>query len=150
MLASLVMPALIAAAAQAAAPAVSLSSDVRREVTVVADGREKTVFEAPKSVVPGDRLIFTTRYANSGTRRADNVVVLNPLPKGVAWIGDASDGAQVSVDGGRTFGALSALRVTIGGTSRPATPADATHLRWTLAAVQPGAAGQVRYRGTVR
>jgi hypothetical protein len=47
---------------------------------------------------------------------------------------------------------LSALSVrNADGTSRPATPADVTHVRWRIATPIPaGANGELRFRGIVK
>ena len=139
--------ALIAAPAYAAAPAVALSSDVKVERVVGG----QPVLLAAAHVVPGDRLVFRNSYRNGGTTPATRFVVTNPVPAAVAWTGDASAGIEASVDGGRSFGALATLKVKGAGSQpRAAIPADVTHLRWTLASIAPGGAGQLSYRGVVR
>ena len=109
------------------------------------------MLQAPSTVVPGDKLIFRTGYRNGGAAPAVRFVVTNPVPAAVAWTGEGSAGVAVSVDGGRSFGPLAALRVRgAGGQPRAATPADVTHLRWTVATIAPGGTGQLSYRGIVR
>lgn len=144
--------ATVAVAAPAlAAQQVALQSDVQVERAQVVNGRQQLVLQPPKTVVPGDKLVFRTQYKNGGAQAATRFVVTNPVPAAVAWTGDGSAGVEASVDGGRTFGALSALRVKgATGQFRSATPADVTHLRWTVATIAPGAGGQLLYRGVVR
>ena len=128
---------------------VALSGDVK-VVKVIVDGTgtQETLVE-PTSVIPGDRLVFTTRYSNSSKSQVDNFEITNPLPKAVLL---AADGEfAVSVDGGNTFATLSALRVLAAdGTSRPAALSDVTDIRWTIDAIAPGASGQVKYFASVR
>lgn len=137
------------AAAFVAVPAlaqdnVALTSEVH--VVRVVDGKEQ--FDPPASVVPGDRLVFTTRYSNAGNAPVENFVVTNPLPGPVVL---ANDGAfVVSVDGGATFGPLAQQRITEDGVSRPATVTDVTHVRWTVSSIAPGAGGELSYFATVR
>lgn len=130
---------------------VSLDSTVKVERTTTVAGRPQTVLEAPKNVVPGDKLVFATSYKNAGAAPATKFVVTNPVPGAVAWTGDSSNRVTVSVDGGRTFGPLGAAKVR-GAQAQPraAQPAEVTHLRWTLAAIAPGGSGQLLYRGIVR
>lgn len=143
--------ALLAATAPALAEQVALSSDVKVERTQIVAGRQQLVLQAPSSVVPGDRLIFRTAYKNGGAAAATRFVVTNPVPAAVAWTGEGSGGVEASVDNARSFGPLAGLKVKgAGGQLRAATPADVTHLRWTLAAIAPGGAGQLSYRGVVR
>src|SRR5687768_10162669 len=116
------------AAASAAADAVSLTSQVPVErVRQEADGTSRTVREEPGVVVPGDKLVFLLDYRNGGSEPASGFVVTNPIPGAVAFIGGESEGATVSVDGGKSWGALAALKfANADGTSRPATPDDVT------------------------
>jgi hypothetical protein len=73
--------------------------------------------------------------------------ITNPLPRAIAYQASARDDQQVSIDGGRTWGTLSELRIG----ARLATPEDVTHVRWR---VQPGTAaqgrGQIAFSGIVR
>ena len=145
------MTAGIPAGAFAAPGAVVLKGDVKIETTVVEKGVEKTVLATPKVVVPGNKLLFSTSYRNEGAAPVQNFVVTNPVPEGIAV--SASDAASltVSVDGGKTWGKLTALAVKDAkGVTRPAQAADVTHVRWTLATIAPGAAGAVAYHAIVK
>ena len=135
-----------------AADAVSLSSSVlverhKRD----AAGRDVTVLEAPKVVVPGDRLTFVLEYRNGGAAPARDFTVTNPIPKAVSYLG-AERAPIVSVDGGKNWGALATLKVAgADGKLRAATPADVTHIRWTLAQPIPaGGTGKLSFRGIVK
>lgn len=133
--------------------AVSLNSDVLVERTSTdAQGRQQVTLEEPGVVVPGDKLVFVLRYRNNGATPAGDFVVTNPLPTAVAFEGAGDERAQVSVDGGRNWGALSALNVSnADGTSRPAAARDVTHIRWAFAQPIPaGEAGRLMFRGIVR
>lgn len=138
----------VPAAAQAA-PAVSLKSEVKVVRQVTENGATREVMEEPAKVLPGDRLLFTTRYNNSGGQPATDFVVVNPLPAAVKLA--RVDGFDVSVDGGKTFGALAALKVAESdGTTRAAELGDVTHVRWRVASIAPGASGNVSYFAEVR
>lgn len=143
------MPAV--AAAQNESP-VTLSGDVKAvETSVDADGNETTQLVTPDVIVPGDRLIFGTDYANNGAEPVENFVVTNPLPAPVRLAPDAASDLTVSVDGGETWGTLSELAVTEeDGTSRAATHSDVTHVRWTLATIAPGESGRLEYPAIIR
>ena len=139
------------AVAEPAAGPVSLSGDVKVDRTVTENGQPRHVLVQPDKVVPGERLVFTTSYRNSGTRPIQNFVVTNPLPPAVALAETGSGDYLVSVDGGAHWGPLASLTVADGkGGSRPATGADVTHLRWTIPQIAPGASGTVEYHATVR
>ena len=148
----LALIALIAPAA-AAASDVSLTSEVLVERTrTESDGRTVVVREAPGVVTPGDPLVFQLNYRNTGAEPATGFTVTNPIPEAVAYVGTDSAGAVVSVDGGKSWGALETLSVpTEEGETRPATPADVTHIRWSFAeAIAAGAGGSLSFRGTVK
>ena len=131
---------------------VALSGDVMAVETSVDDvGNTSTKLVAPSVIVPGDRLIFGTDYANNGAETANNFVVTNPLPAAVRLAPDADPELTVSVDGGASWGKLSALSITNeDGTTRSAIHADVTHVRWTLVSIAPGTSGRLEYPAIIR
>lgn len=147
------LPASVIAASATAANDVSLSSEMLVERSIrTANGTTRIVLERPDSVPPGAKLFFTLTYSNRGRAPATNFVVTNPIPSGVAFESTSDAQAVVSVDGGKTWGALVALRVRAAdGTWRAARPAEVTHIRWTLMAPIPvGGSGKFNFRGVVR
>lgn len=138
-------------AAFAAPGAVVLKGDVKVETTVVEKGVEKTVLATPKIVVPGYKLVFSTSYRNEGAAPVQNFVVTNPVPEGIAVAAPDASSLTVSVDGGKTWGKLAALTIKDAkGVARRAQAFDVTHVRWTLAAIAPGAGGAVAYHAIVK
>ena len=138
-----------AAPAFAAAPAVALKGDVKVIRQVTENGKITEKLEEPSQVLPGDQLVFTTRYTNGGTEPATDFVVTNPLPGPVKLA--KVNGFEVSVDGGKTFGALAALKAAgTDGKPRAAELGDVTHVRWRVASIAPGASGEVKYFAEVR
>lgn len=146
--------ALIApAAALAAAPdAVQLTTKVLVEhVKKGPDGKPQKVTEEAKKVAPGDAVVFQASYRNAGAKPATGFVVTNPLPASVAFAGGESAGAVYSIDHGKTWGPLAALRVPTGnGGTRAATSADVNAVRWVFPSIAPGASGTVSFRGIVK
>ena len=136
-------------AGPAFAQAVELKGDVKVVRQVIENGKTTETLEEPNKVLPGDKLVFTTRYTNGGAQPATDFVVTNPLPGPVKLA--RVNGFEVSVDGGRTFGALAALKATgADGKPRAAELADVTHVRWRVASIAPGASGEVKYFAEVR
>ena len=136
-----------------AADSVALSSMVFVEKTIAdADGKAKITLHEPKVVTPGDKLIFILNYQNRGSSAANNFIVTNPLPSAVAYQGTADTSAEVSIDGGKIWGALTTLKVADGPSRwRSARPEDVTHVRWTMKqAIPAGAQGKLSFRGIVR
>lgn len=138
-------------AAQAAGNVALTSEMLVERVVKASDGSAKTVLDAPKSVPPGAKLVFVLSYRNTGAAPANNFVIDNPMPAGVAFE-SADNGGTVSVDGGRSFGALAAARVRAAdGLPRAARPEDVSNVRWAMTAPIPvGGAGRVSFRGTVK
>lgn len=102
-------------------------------------------------IVPGDRLVYVVTYRNAGRQPAADVVVTNPVPKHVEFAGDETAGAEMSIDGGKSWGALASLTVrNADGSVRPARRADVTHLRWRMPPLAAGAEGQVTFKARLK
>jgi len=127
-----------------------LESDVQLLKVAEQEGAEPQLLEA-KNVVPGDRLVFTTRFRNQGSTPVDDFVIVNPVPADVELTDEPATGAQVSVDGARSWGRLTDLSIIeLSGEQRPATIHDITHLRWEFSRVPAGDAGRVQFSAQVR
>jgi hypothetical protein len=146
--------------AYAAGETVTIASEALIERTETdAAGKERTVLKAPKDViiVPGDRVIFTLKYANKGAEPASGFRATNPMPGPVQFVAAAEDWAEVSVDGGKSWGKLAALTVKakaadgVSEMTRAATAEDVTHVRWFFTnPIAPGSQGSVSYRGIIK
>ncbi|MGZ8418523.1 MAG: hypothetical protein ACXWU3_03480 [Allosphingosinicella sp.] len=144
--------ALLAPAAASAADNVSLTSKVLVErVKPGPDGKAVTVREEPGVVTPGDKLVVVLSYRNAGAEPATGFTLTNPIPASVAFAGTDDSSASVSVDGGKSWGALASLKVVAAdGTSRPAVAADVTHIRWSFGRpIAAGSGGELSFRGVV-
>lgn len=145
--------ALLAPATAIAADKVALESTIYVERAVSGpDGKPQVIREEPKLVTPGDKLVFVLTYKNAGDAPADSFVVTNPVPPSVSFLSSESGGAEYSVDGGKNWGLLTALKVAAAdGSRRPAAPSDITHVRWAFAqAIPGGGSGTLSFRGVVR
>lgn len=135
-----------------AAP-VQLTNQVMVEQRVMgADGTVQVKRVPASRAVPGDWLIYTLGYRNTGDKPVDNIVLDNPLPGNIAYRAPASGSVapDVSVDG-HTFGPLSSLHVNTADGSRPAVAADVTHVRWQVPGALPaGAAGEVAFQAVLK
>ena len=144
--------ALLVAAPAIAQQPLTLSGDVKVQKTQISDdGETKVEYVDPDVVVPGDRVVFSTSYENTGAETVEDFVVTNPLPSAVRLADDADPELSVSVDGGESWGKLAELKVEDApGVSRDAQAADVTHIRWTLAEVKPGEKGRLEYHAIIR
>jgi uncharacterized repeat protein (TIGR01451 family) len=139
-------------AAQGTPSPITLSGDVKAvKIVTDKDGKQKTELVEPDTIVPGDRLVFGTDYANKGAEPVTNFVVTNPVPAAVQLAPDADTALELSVDGGKTWGVLAKLTLANpDGTTRPATHSDVTHVRWVLPSIAPGASGRLTYPAIIR
>jgi uncharacterized repeat protein (TIGR01451 family) len=130
---------------------VTLQSDIKIEKTVVENGVSKVVYVPATRATPGKRLIIGNTFRNNTAAPINNFAITNPLPTGVSYLSDPSDRGQLSVDGGKTWGQLSALTVAnADGTRRAALASDVTHVRWNVPIIAPGTSGTVAYHAVVR
>lgn len=130
------------AAPALAAPAVALDSAVFVERTTPQRGR---MLEPASRLSRGDRVVYVVSWYRMGG--TGGFVVTNPLPRSVYFQGTASGDEEVSIDGGRSWGKLAALRVG----SRMATPEDVTHVRWKVDPARAArGSGQIAYSAIVR
>lgn len=155
-LAALACLLLAVAPAAAAQDTLELRNSVFQEVDVkAADGTMHKERVPAAKVVPGTEVIYVITYHNAGKEPATDVVITNPIPTELAYRPEPQPGPsaapEVSVDAGKSWGALAKLVVTgADGKPRPAQPGDVTHVRWKLGApVKAGAKGSVSYRAVL-
>lgn len=134
--------ALAAPAIALATPLVALDSAVFVERVMPGKGR---LLQPAKALRRGDRVVYVVSWYRMGGK--GGFTVTNPLPSKVYFQGSADGREEVSIDGGRTWGRLDALRVG----SRLATPEDVTHVRWRVPAHEAARGqGQITYSAIVR
>lgn len=116
-----------------------------------ADGTVKIVLAPAARVTPGDRVVYQITVQNSGNQVARDLVVANPVPAGLAYVGGAagSPEPELSIDGVH-FAGLSQLAVRSGGVSRAALASDIRVVRWRLASVAAGGKAQLSFRATLK
>ncbi|MFM2410820.1 MAG: hypothetical protein RL481_1648 [Pseudomonadota bacterium] len=139
---------------------VIINSEAQIERTeTMRDGKERVIYKKPGEVivVPGDKVVFTLKYANVGGSPATGFTATNPMPGPVQFLTATEDWAEVSVDGGKSWGVLSSLTVKIAAAegqpegTRAATAEDVTHVRWVFRnPIAPGAKGAISYRGMIK
>jgi len=131
--------------------AVELKKVVEMEIKVK-DEDGKTIIKRvpPKTVLPGDEVIFILRYTNNGKEINDIV------PKHTLYNAGSAYGKDVqisfSVDNGNMFDIPENLIVKmLDGKERPANESDYTNVRWVLnKPIAPKEHGQVGFRARVR
>lgn len=141
-----------------AQPKVEISIKAEKEVTVTAKGKQVKRKIAAKGVQPGEEIIYTLNYSNSGTEAAKDVVISDPIPEGTAYLpGSASEAGELtfSIDKGKTFKKPTLLTYEVKGSDgkvlkKVATPDDYTDIRWTIPSISAGGKGSVSFRVKVK
>ena len=131
---------------------IHFDSNVYMERAVRIQGQTQRQLVVPPYIARGDHLVLKTDYQNAGTQPSTAFEVTNPVPPMIAYDGGATPGAEFSVDGGQSWGALETLTVIqADGSTRAANNADVTHIRWMVAeTLYAGDTGMLSFRGVVR
>ncbi len=142
--------------AYAAPGAVEVVSIAEREVVTVKNGKKETLRSPVVKAVPGDEIIYITTFKNLTVKPAAHIVITNPVPNDSLYQAGSAIGANsaitFSVDGGKQYAAPDRLIVkTKEGKTRPALPAEYTHIRWTYKGeLGVGKQGEVSFRASIK
>ena len=156
MMALLLLPAAARAQQKGTIDLKSIAEVMVTETNAKGQKEVKRVEVAKAKVLPGDEVIFTTTYTNTGKQPADKVVITNPMPEHMDYVDQSAEGKgptiEFSVDKGKTYGTPDKLMITDAqGKTRKAGPKDYTTIRWTLVkSVPPGGTGSVSFRARVQ
>ncbi len=132
---------LLCAGVQANNKPVTIKSQVNELIKQLDDkGQPKWVAVAPDSIVPGDRILYTTRFHNNGVESSDNITITNLIPAQVSYLAGTAQGKDCdivfSVDGGKSWGKPEQLQVRAAdGQWRAAQASEYTHIRWQYQSV---------------
>lgn len=127
-----------------------VQTTVQKEtVTLNEEGEQVKTLVSAESVIPGERVVYTITFRNTGEDPADDVVITNPISENLTYVPGSAFGPgmqlQFSIDG-VTFAAAEDLTVDEDGESRPARPEEYRHIRWVMQSdLMSGAQGSVRF-----
>jgi uncharacterized repeat protein (TIGR01451 family) len=122
------------------------------QVTTDERGEQSTRLVPAEKIVPGNEVIYTVSATNVCDQEAQNVVIDNPVPQHMDYIGGSAIGpgteVTFSIDGGANFGKADALKVAgADGKPRQAEPREYTNIRWVMRnPLKPGAVAFARFR----
>ena len=143
--------------ASAAAEKVQFTMVAEQEIVKVdADGRRRVVTVPATSVTPGQEVIYTIFVKNVTPGPIGEIVVVDPIPEDMRYIGGSAFGAgtniSYSIDGGQQFGTREQLRVAeADGRRRLARPGEYTHIKWKFNTIlQSQDRGFVSFRALLR
>ena len=141
---SLRRAAIYATLAFSTAPLAAQSEPVSVASAVYIERQDEShrVLEPADRLRPGDRVVTIVSWKRAVP--GGQFTLTNPLPRTLHFQGSAADDAEVSADGGRSWGRLGTLRLG----SHLAAPEDVTHIRWRVAS--PAPQGRIVYSAIVR
>ncbi len=135
---------------------IQLKMTVEKEVeTTDLKGQTKIKRLEPVNIIPGDKVVYTTQYHNTSTQNIRNVLITNPIPKGLFYLKDSAKQPKTtvtySIDGGKTFNLPSQLKTTQkDGKQRPALTQDYTHIRWKIRTISVNEKGAVHFKAQLK
>lgn len=142
-----------------AGPKIEVQTISEKEIIEIVDGKETVKIIPATDIEPGQNLIFTLKYSNTGDEKATNVVINNPIPKDTTYqIGSAfgeNSTIVFSIDSGQTFKDPSLLEYEIKGsngksTQKIASSEQYTDIRWIVQKISPGEQGKVGFKAKVK
>ncbi|MEQ6341115.1 MAG: hypothetical protein M3A44_05525 [Gammaproteobacteria bacterium] len=143
--------------ARAADNSIELKMVAEKEVeTVNSSGKKELKRVEPALVTPGEEIIYTLSYSNTGKEIAKNIFITNPVPQHMAYKPNSAAGESTaivySLDGGKTFDKPENLKVrTSDGKERVAMAANYSHIRWIIQKpLPPGTKGDVSFRALLQ
>ena len=112
-----------------------VTSKVQKMIVVTKEGKKSYKFLPTTKVLPGETVQYNTFYENVGTKAADNINIVNPIPKHLVYLPNSARGENTSivfsVDGGKNYGKAGTLKVKgSDGKYYPAKPSNYTHIKW--------------------
>lgn len=145
-----------AAAPSALAAGLSATQTVERQVvSETAEGERIVSWQKAEKAVPGDVMRYAMQYSNGGAAKAENVVLVVPVPDAMRYVESSAsvEGAAVtfSADGGKTFASRGELAVNAEGRKVSAEADDITHVRWLFpTGIGAGQSGSVSFEAVLK
>lgn len=118
--------AALAAGSLSAQSAIDIRKSVYRERSQVMGDRVVRALEPATTLRKGDSVVLMLRW--SAPVRSGRFNVASPVPRDLAFKRAGGTPAEVSIDGGKSWGDLAELRKGL----RRASPEDVTHVRWQV------------------
>jgi hypothetical protein len=107
--------------------------------------------EPAHQLVRGEKVVLLLAWTAPGKAGERGFTLTSSVPETLHFHRAGDDSAQVSVDGGASWGRLGELRIVEGLSTRMAAPQDVTHVRIRIPAAQAArGTGRVSYSAIVR
>lgn len=140
-------------------PKLELITTAEKEVKVIKDGKTQITRVSADKTQPGDVVVYTIAYSNTGKGPVVDATIVDPIPKGVVYLPNSAEGKDTeitcSVDGGRTWlkpPVMMQIKKPDGSVeSKPVPPERYTHVRWLIKKpLASGQSGKVSFKVTVK
>jgi uncharacterized repeat protein (TIGR01451 family) len=138
-----------------AKPLLTVNMKAETEVTL----NNQTTKVAVKEINPGDVVVYTINYVNTGDEAATSANLDDPIPKGTVYIPGSATGDKAditfSIDDGKTFKKPSLLTYEIKLANgkvekKVASPEQYTNIRWTINTIPARGKGEVSFKVKVK
>lgn len=151
----LMSTALAPVSAMAEEGAIKLTNKAMKQVITVNDKGEREIkFVEPKTVIPGDVILYTIEFENVSTHSASNIVIDDPMPNNSYYRDGSASGANTDIrftTDGSKYDVAENLFVTEAGKKRLATAKDYTGIRWVYKAqLKPGEKQSVSFKTQIK
>ena len=144
---------LVITAAAAAGPAITVEVIAEKEIVIEQNGKPVRKRIIADNIQPGEIIIYTLKYSNSGDSAARDIVINDPIPEKTRYIAGSAKGRHVvfSIDGGKHYLKPSLLTYTYQGKGgieekKVASPDEYTHIRWVIDEIDAGKSGTVEFQ----
>jgi len=141
--------------AVAAEGAIRLTNKAMKQVITTNDkGEREVTFVEPKTVIPGDVILYTIEFENVSNDSASNIVIDDPMPNNSYYRDGSATGKnsdiRFSVDG-KNFDVAEDLFVTEAGNRRLADAKDYRSIRWIYTVpLKPGEKQSVSFKTQIK
>ena len=136
------------------APVRISNTAMKQEIVVNDKGEREVRYVEPRTVIPGDVILYTIEFENIGDQDVSNIVLNDPVPNNSFYRDGSAKGENAdilfSVDG-ENFAPADKLTVTENGKQRKATAKDYTAIRWLVRTpLKPGEKRSVSFKTQIK
>jgi len=135
---------------------VSISASSYQEKTKLSeDGQEVRAWVKADKVVPGTVIRYVNALENSGNKLATKLVVDNPIPENMVYVGNSATCESAcslfySVDGGNNYKKPEELFVGSGEERHLAQASEYTHIRWVVDSLGASSQSMVEFKAQLK
>jgi len=128
---------------------VSIKSKSLQEKTI----NKQTTWVKAAKVIPGTKIRYVNTISNNGNATAQNLVITNPVPKHMLYVGESAKCSGVctitySIDG-KVFDVPAKLFVTENGKKRVAKAIEYKAIRWVVQTLGAKQSSSVQFDATL-